>query len=73
MKPHLGAKWGSYFFTEPNQGESMFSPIEEKNISRALIGEYYDQFLEATDSDILIIGSGPSGLVAGRLLAEAGC
>src|ERR1700757_2659519 len=50
----------------------MFSPIEEKNISRALISEYYDQFIEATDSDVLIIGSGPSGLVAGRLLAEAG-
>lgn len=50
----------------------MFSPVEEKNISRALIGEYYDQFIEATDSDVLIIGSGPSGLVAGRLLAQAG-
>ncbi len=50
----------------------MFSPIEEKNISKALISEYYDQFIEATDSDVLIIGSGPSGLVAGRLLSQAG-
>ena len=50
----------------------MFSPIEEKNISRALISEYYDQFMAATDSDVLIIGSGPSGLVSGRLLAQAG-
>lgn len=50
----------------------MFSPIEEKNITRALITEYYTQFIEATDSDVLIIGSGPSGLVASRLLAEAG-
>ncbi len=50
----------------------MFSPIEEKNISRALIGEYYQQFIEATESDVLIIGSGPSGLVAGRLIAQAG-
>src|SRR3989338_10577810 len=50
----------------------MFSPIEEKNISRALISEYYAQFIEATDSDVLIIGSGPSGLVAGRLLAKEG-
>lgn len=50
----------------------MFSPIEEKNISKALISEYYTQFLAATDSDVLIIGSGPSGLVAGRLLAQAG-
>lgn len=50
----------------------MFSPVAEKNISRALISEYYDQFTEATESDVLIIGSGPSGLIAGRLLAEQG-
>lgn len=50
----------------------MFSPIAEKNISRALLSEYYDQFIEATDSDVLIIGSGPSGLVASRLLAQEG-
>lgn len=50
----------------------MFAPVEEKHISQALIGEYYNQFIEATDSDVLIIGSGPSGLVAGRLLAQSG-
>lgn len=50
----------------------MFAPIAEKNISRALISEYYQQFIDATESDVLIIGSGPSGLVAGRLLAQEG-
>lgn len=50
----------------------MFSPIDEKNISRSMIEEYYQQLIDATESDVLIIGSGPSGLVAGRKLAEAG-
>ena len=50
----------------------MFAPVDEKYISQALIGEYYSQFVEATDSDVLVIGSGPSGLVAGRELAKQG-
>ena len=50
----------------------MFSPIEEKTITRALISEYYQQLHDAADADVLIIGSGPSGLVSGQLLAKKG-
>lgn len=50
----------------------MFSPVAEKNITRALIAEYYQQLNAATDVDVLIIGSGPAGLVSGKLLAEKG-
>ena len=50
----------------------MFSPVEEKNISKALIKEYYEQFDRATDSDVLIVGAGPAGLMAGRLLSKKG-
>lgn len=50
----------------------MFSPVEEKTITRALISEYYKQLDAAADADILIIGSGPAGLTSGRLLAQQG-
>lgn len=50
----------------------MFSHIEEKNISRALVSEYYQQFDRAIESDVLIVGAGPAGLLAGQRLAQQG-
>lgn len=50
----------------------MFSPIEEKTITRALISEYYKQLDAAADTDVLIIGSGPAGLISGYFLAKKG-
>lgn len=49
-----------------------FSPVGEKEITRAIISEFTKQFLEYVESDCIIIGGGPSGLVAGRNLAKAG-
>lgn len=50
----------------------MFSPVEEKNITRALISEYYKQLDQAADAEVLIIGSGPAGLISGQFLAKQG-
>lgn len=50
----------------------MFYPVDEKDITRAIIAEYYQQLDKAADCDVLIIGSGPAGLVAGRILSEQG-
>ena len=49
-----------------------FSPVGEKEITRAIVDEFTKQFLEYVESDCIIIGAGPSGLVAGRKLAKVG-
>ena len=49
-----------------------FSPVGEKNITRAIVSEFAKQFEQYVESDCVIIGGGPSGLTAGRNLAKAG-
>lgn len=49
-----------------------FAAVGEKDISSALVNEFAAQFQEYVDSDCVIIGAGPSGLMAGRNLARAG-
>ncbi len=49
-----------------------FSPAGEKEVTRAIVGEFAEQFNEYVESDCIIIGGGPSGLMAGRNLARAG-
>ncbi len=50
----------------------MFSPIQEKDISRAIIREYFKHLDDAVESDVIIAGAGPAGLVSGRILALKG-
>ena len=49
-----------------------FSPVGEKDITRAIVSEFSKQLEEYVESDCVIIGGGPSGLMAGRNLAKAG-
>jgi len=49
-----------------------FSPVGEKDVTRAIVHEFTKQFEEYVESDCIIIGAGPSGLMAGRNLAKAG-
>ena len=49
-----------------------FSPFGEKEITRAIVGEFTKQFQEYVESDCIIVGGGPSGLVAARKIAKAG-
>jgi thiamine thiazole synthase len=49
-----------------------FSPVGEKEVTRAIVSEFALQFDEFVESDCVIIGAGPSGLMAGRDLARAG-
>lgn len=52
--------------------EKIFSSIGEKEVTRAIVNEFASQFSEYTESDVIIIGAGPSGLMAGMDLAAAG-
>jgi thiamine thiazole synthase len=45
--------------------------VEETDISRAILEAYHEKFLRALRSDVLIVGAGPSGLMAAWKLAEA--
>lgn len=48
----------------------VFEKVEEKDITRAIVSEFSEQFYEYAESDVIIIGAGPSGLVAAKELAE---
>ena len=47
-----------------------FHPVSEAKISRAIIGEFMKWLDEYVTSDVIIIGGGPSGLMAAKELAE---
>ncbi len=49
-----------------------FSKTGEKDITRAIVTEFSKQFEEYVESDCIIVGAGPSGLMMGRNLAKAG-
>jgi thiamine thiazole synthase len=50
----------------------MFKRITESQISRAIVGEFNKWFDEYIVSDVIVVGGGPSGLIAARDLANAG-
>ncbi|HUT61036.1 MAG TPA: sulfide-dependent adenosine diphosphate thiazole synthase [Phycisphaerae bacterium] len=46
--------------------------FEDLDVSRAILDAYHAKFAKALPSDVVIVGAGPSGLVAAWRLAEAG-
>jgi thiamine thiazole synthase len=49
-----------------------FSKISEAEVSKAIIEEFERFLAEYTESEVVIVGGGPSGLMAGKRLAESG-
>lgn len=49
-----------------------FEPVGEKEITQAIVGEFAKEFQEHVESDVIVVGAGPSGLMAARGLAERG-
>lgn len=50
----------------------LFSPVGEKEVTRAIVSGFAKQFEEYVSSDVIIVGAGPAGLIAGKELASAG-
>jgi len=50
----------------------IFSQAGEKDVTRAIVRAFAQQLEEYVESDVLIAGAGPSGLMCGKLLAEQG-
>jgi thiamine thiazole synthase len=51
---------------------TLFHPVREKEVTKAIVSSFLRQVEEYAESDVIIVGAGPSGLVAGRELAKAG-
>jgi thiamine thiazole synthase len=46
--------------------------LNEVTITRAIIDRYYEKLISHLETDVAIVGGGPSGLTAGYYLAKAG-
>jgi thiazole biosynthesis enzyme len=52
--------------------DQKFASVPEKEITRAIVREYTKELEECIETDVIIIGGGPSGLTAGFDLARGG-
>ncbi|MBI4370524.1 MAG: thiazole biosynthesis protein [Elusimicrobia bacterium] len=50
----------------------LFAKVQEKEITRSILGNFSKSLHEMADAEVLVIGAGPSGLVASRELAKQG-
>src|SRR4030042_355610 len=50
----------------------IFHPVQEKDVTRAIVGGFLRQFEEYAESDVVIVGGGPGWLMAGKGLAANG-
>jgi len=50
--------------------KGIFSLVGEKEVTRAIVETFAKQFKEYVESDVIIVGAGPAGLMAGRELAK---
>lgn len=52
--------------------DKVFAKVSEKDITKAIVNMFNETITEYSDSDVIIVGGGPAGLMAGRELAANG-
>jgi len=52
--------------------EMKIAPLRERDVTRHIAREYYKEFDQLIESDVIIVGAGPSGLLCARDLASHG-
>jgi thiamine thiazole synthase len=50
----------------------VFSSASESQVTRAIVTEFTSMLADHIESDVIIVGAGPSGLMAGKVLSDAG-
>ncbi len=51
---------------------ALFAKVSESQITRAIVDRFSKDFLEYVESDVIVVGAGPSGLVCAKTVAEQG-
>src|SRR5213080_3030601 len=55
-----------------NMANKWTAPLRERDITRQIAREFYQEFDALIESDAIVVGAGPSGLLCARDLASAG-
>jgi len=52
--------------------ETKFAPVSEVDITKAIVSTFTDELMDYAESEVIIVGGGPSGLAGGYALSKQG-